>query len=565
MKRKLEDANDVFLQNPTKMLPTVAGTCSKNIVYQVVGTSPEQIGRPILASTPQGVSDVGRRQCTLPTARRIPTTTLQSNPAADNELRHVIDNFVSVYEQLDMTDNPDVKPNYSYSELAYLAMLRSPNFCLPIGQIYSYIQSRFKFFKNSTRKHWKNAVRHSLAKTLCFSKIQVGRGASNNEKLARSTYLWCILPNSIACFARGDYRATIDKESGTNTLRSAYFRMNSEPFWNSVGDYIANKMADFRKTLEESNTPGQIFESQTCLIPWKQENTQSENRPPKHREVFQRMQNQPHVTLNIQSRNCEFTQSSASSTGYYVTHSPDTGLPPAHSQVSPNLHSYHTQTRSSSPIMRIPEIQPHIQSSFGHRTTPPRAADPWLPEFVVSSPEPSFICSGQDRRTPPCTSYSCTDSGYADSTNNNSCSFVNNCEKQNHDIYSTSPLNVHEQYTANQLSNNQYDFNQFDLSPFSLSDFSDSRESVEQLNFTPEKASKSHVLSQTPHCAGQRMYVSTPIADQVPPASQCRYMYQPSIQTQNYGQRITPTPPVLFVNGDGMFSTAILPHWASFC
>lgn len=90
---------------------------------------------------------------------------------ADIELRRVVDNFVNIYEQLGKCNGPNVKPNYSYTELAYLAMLRSPNFCLPITEIYRYIQSRFAFFKNSTRKHWKNAVRHSLAKTLCFTKI----------------------------------------------------------------------------------------------------------------------------------------------------------------------------------------------------------------------------------------------------------------------------------------------------------------------------------------------------------------------------------------------------------
>ena len=96
---------------------------------------------------------------------------MDSVGVADSELRRVMDNFVNIYEQLGKCNGPNMKPNYSYTELAYLAMLRSPNFCLPITEIYRYIQSRFAFFKNSTRKHWKNAVRHSLAKTLCFTKI----------------------------------------------------------------------------------------------------------------------------------------------------------------------------------------------------------------------------------------------------------------------------------------------------------------------------------------------------------------------------------------------------------
>lgn len=60
------------------------------------------------------------------------------NQSAEAELRHVIDNFVGIYEQLDKNDDIDVKPNYSYTELAYLAMLRSQNFCLPIAEIYRF-------------------------------------------------------------------------------------------------------------------------------------------------------------------------------------------------------------------------------------------------------------------------------------------------------------------------------------------------------------------------------------------------------------------------------------------
>ena len=102
---------------------------------------------------------------------RTPRPSMDAVGEAEMELRRVMDTFVNIYEQLGKCNGPNMKPNYSYTELAYLAMLRSPNFCLPITEIYSYIQSRFAFFKNSTRKHWKNAVRHSLAKTLCFTKI----------------------------------------------------------------------------------------------------------------------------------------------------------------------------------------------------------------------------------------------------------------------------------------------------------------------------------------------------------------------------------------------------------
>ncbi|KAK3609024.1 hypothetical protein CHS0354_020687 [Potamilus streckersoni] len=94
---------------------------------------------------------------------------------ADADLRRAVDDFVNLYENLDTCNEVNTKPNYSYTELIYLAMMRSPNFCLPITEIYKYIESRFLFFKHSTREHWKNATRHSLSKTKCFTKIGVGR------------------------------------------------------------------------------------------------------------------------------------------------------------------------------------------------------------------------------------------------------------------------------------------------------------------------------------------------------------------------------------------------------
>ncbi|ESO90934.1 hypothetical protein LOTGIDRAFT_145721, partial [Lottia gigantea] len=112
-------------------------------------------------------------------------------------------NFVNIYEKLDPTDDPAFKPNYSYTELVYLAVLRSPNFCLPIGEIYKYVQNRFAFFRNNARQHWKNAIRHSLSKTKCFTKISLGRGSGGSS---RSCFLWSIDPCSIINFARGDYR-----------------------------------------------------------------------------------------------------------------------------------------------------------------------------------------------------------------------------------------------------------------------------------------------------------------------------------------------------------------------
>lgn len=197
--------------------------------------------------------------------------------AAELQLRQVLGDFVRLYERLSPDDDPGTKPNYSYSELVFLAILRSPNFCLPIGEIYKYIQSRFSFFRTSSRQHWKNAVRHSLSKTKCFSKISVGRGVAVTKKLHKATYLWCLVPSSIISFARGDYRPSSDRGSGVNTLQYGYYSVNAGQFWGQVAIYLEKKMAGFRGSLSRCNQPGEIFEEQLCEIPRHEEACQRGN------------------------------------------------------------------------------------------------------------------------------------------------------------------------------------------------------------------------------------------------------------------------------------------------
>lgn len=103
---------------------------------------------------------------------------------SQDHLRDMIDQFVNVYEGLDHADETR-KPNFSYTELIFLSIMRSPNFCLPISEIYRYIQTRYAFFHNSSKEHWKNAIRHSLSKTKCFTKIGLENQKPRNGVLNR--------------------------------------------------------------------------------------------------------------------------------------------------------------------------------------------------------------------------------------------------------------------------------------------------------------------------------------------------------------------------------------------
>ncbi|KAK6186973.1 hypothetical protein SNE40_006228 [Patella caerulea] len=193
-----------------------------------------------------------------------PSASAQPMPT-DVDLHNVMMNFVNIYEKLDSSDELLEKPNYSYTELVYLAVLRSPNFCLPIGEIYKYVQNRFVFFRNNTRLHWRNAIRHSLSKTKCFTKINLGRGSSGSSN--RSCFLWSISPASIINFARGDYRPNVDRDSGTNTLRWGYYHTNAGDFWDQIAVVLENKIEFFKATAAICPTPVKIFQQQICNLP----------------------------------------------------------------------------------------------------------------------------------------------------------------------------------------------------------------------------------------------------------------------------------------------------------
>ena len=135
MKRKY-DQDTGYCENPTKYLVREDEIMYMNNSYIHPAQSP-LIGQPPLASTPQPHDvNISSRLVHFTGALQTRLTPDVINMSREAELRRVIESFVGIYEQLDKTNDGTVKPNYSYTELAFLAMLRSPNFCLPINEIY---------------------------------------------------------------------------------------------------------------------------------------------------------------------------------------------------------------------------------------------------------------------------------------------------------------------------------------------------------------------------------------------------------------------------------------------
>ena len=91
------------------------------------------------------------------------------------------------------------KPPYSYIALIVMAIQSSPAKKLTLSEIYSFLQTRFEFFRGSYQG-WKNSVRHNLSLNECFIKLPKGLGRPGKG------HYWTIDPASEFMFEEGSFR-----------------------------------------------------------------------------------------------------------------------------------------------------------------------------------------------------------------------------------------------------------------------------------------------------------------------------------------------------------------------
>jgi len=91
------------------------------------------------------------------------------------------------------------RPPYSYSALIALAIQSEPRKRMTLQQIYTYVTTRFPFYKHS-KAGWRNSIRHNLSLNDCFKRVP----RLENDP-GKGSY-WTLDPASEAMFDKGNFR-----------------------------------------------------------------------------------------------------------------------------------------------------------------------------------------------------------------------------------------------------------------------------------------------------------------------------------------------------------------------
>ncbi|KAL5251792.1 hypothetical protein ACHWQZ_G014814 [Mnemiopsis leidyi] len=90
-------------------------------------------------------------------------------PKARKANSHIVD-INAKYVPTEESQNPSVKPPYSYANLITFAINSSDKRKITLSEIYSWILHHFPYYKGAGNG-WKNSIRHNLSLNKCFRKV----------------------------------------------------------------------------------------------------------------------------------------------------------------------------------------------------------------------------------------------------------------------------------------------------------------------------------------------------------------------------------------------------------
>ena len=257
-----------------------------------------------------------------------------------------------------------------------------------------------------------------------------------------------------------------------------FFRTNAGQFWDQVGNYLVTKMAAFKKDLDTSPEPGQIFESQVVQIP---------ESVPRLQEV------QPLSTLQMMNSipiaERQYSTAVVRSGGYGIA-------PPTYHQSAERTQETYVPVRQREAFSQ--QYSNVTREAFREITsTPqqPRALALKSPKKDIMSPVSGYLrlpVNGQIPVTPVQAGYNFHDSGNEsmglESSLEERRSFPSCQQQQSIGISASPPLSI-------ALGTHAPDLSDIDITPFEIPELSDFSHIV-----SPQTDLLSpHSDSQSPH------------------------------------------------------------------
>lgn len=153
------------------------------------------------------------------------------------------------------------KPPLTLSCLIFMALQESCDQCLPVREIYEWIETNFPFYKNISNTGWKSSIRHNLSFSKCFKKMDRTESVfyRNNNKSGNNNNS-IVKPNPTSLTGR---KRRAPNSIGTcwkvNPECKSYLihTLKKSSFWfNNSKSYpkLCNLIAEFESTTTANNT-----------------------------------------------------------------------------------------------------------------------------------------------------------------------------------------------------------------------------------------------------------------------------------------------------------------------